>query len=156
MTMFIKIVNGNPEGYPVVEENIRYLFPNVTFPKIFAPEDVEPYGFGMYEFSQIPEVPRFHKVIEGTPTRNSNGIWYQTWNIVEMTDDEKTSATTERENMIRSERFFKLSITDWTVLSDVILTDDKKLAFSTYRQQLRDITNQPGFPWDVIWPTPPS
>ncbi len=43
---------------------------------------------------------------------------------------------------------------DWTQLPDVpIATRD---AWATYRQALRDITEQPGFPLDIVWPTPPA
>jgi hypothetical protein len=35
------------------------------------------------------------------------------------------------------------------------LSDAQKTAWTTYRQALRDITDQQGFPWDVQWPTKP-
>lgn len=43
---------------------------------------------------------------------------------------------------------------DWTQLPDVPLDD--KQAWAVYRQELRDITSQPNFPNDIIWPTPPT
>ena len=43
---------------------------------------------------------------------------------------------------------------DWTQLPDVPLAD--KEAWAVYRQELRDITSQPNFPNDIIWPTPPT
>lgn len=46
-----------------------------------------------------------------------------------------------------------LSASDWTQLPDVPLAT--KEAWATYRQALRDITEQPGFPTQVAWPTPP-
>lgn len=47
----------------------------------------------------------------------------------------------------------KLSASDWTQLPDVPLVT--KEAWATYRQALRDITKQPGFPLDIQWPTQP-
>jgi len=35
------------------------------------------------------------------------------------------------------------------------LSDAQKTAWTTYRQALRDITDQQGFPWDPQWPTKP-
>ena len=35
-------------------------------------------------------------------------------------------------------------------------TDEQKKAWSTYRQALRDITDQAGFPWDIDWPVKPK
>ena len=42
---------------------------------------------------------------------------------------------------------------DWTQLPDVPLTEEKKLLWAEYRQNLRDITKQPEFPTNIIWPT---
>lgn len=35
-------------------------------------------------------------------------------------------------------------------------TSAQKAAITTYKQALRDITNQPGFPLDITWPTEPT
>jgi len=43
--------------------------------------------------------------------------------------------------------------TDWTQLPDV--PSEKKQAWAEYRQALRDITSQEGYPFNVIWPTKP-
>ena len=47
-----------------------------------------------------------------------------------------------------------LAASDWTQLPDVTL--NTKEAWATYRQALRDITDQPGFPLNVAWPPEPS
>ena len=52
-----------------------------------------------------------------------------------------------------AERKAKLVATDWTQLPDVPL--ETKQAWAEYRQALRDVTDQPGYPTDVVWPTPP-
>lgn len=46
-----------------------------------------------------------------------------------------------------------LLASDWTQLPDVPL--ETKAAWATYRQALRDITDQPGYPQNVIWPVAP-
>lgn len=43
---------------------------------------------------------------------------------------------------------------DWTQLPDVPLST--KQLWAAYRQALRDITSQPGYPLHVVWPVPPS
>ena len=53
---------------------------------------------------------------------------------------------------VREERNTKLSETDWTQITDA--TTDKQ-AWATYRQALRDVTTQTGFPWTITWPTQP-
>lgn len=50
---------------------------------------------------------------------------------------------------IRAERDIRLAKTDWMALPDSPRCTPELLA---YRQALRDITAQPGFPASVVWP----
>lgn len=43
---------------------------------------------------------------------------------------------------------------DWTQMPDVSIAT--KAAWATYRQELRDITTQAGYPTEITWPTPPQ
>lgn len=45
---------------------------------------------------------------------------------------------------------------DWTQLPNGPLTTAQQEAWATYRQQLRDIPEQSGYPFNVIFPTPPG
>ncbi len=47
-----------------------------------------------------------------------------------------------------------LSESDWTQLPDVPLAT--KSAWAAYRQALRDITDQPGYPLSISWPEMPA
>jgi hypothetical protein len=53
----------------------------------------------------------------------------------------------------RARRNQELAASDWTQLPDVSVD---KAAWVAYRQDLRDITKQPGFPVTIIWPTQPA
>ena len=52
----------------------------------------------------------------------------------------------------RAERDSKLAATDWMALSDVTMTPE----WAAYRQALRDVTDQVGFPDNVTWPIAPE
>jgi hypothetical protein len=54
---------------------------------------------------------------------------------------------------VRSQRNALLSASDWTQVADAPVD---KTAWAAYRQELRDITEQVGFPTEVIWPTKPA
>lgn len=56
---------------------------------------------------------------------------------------------------VRSERAKLLSQCDWTALPDVPLSQSERTLWESYRQALRDITIQPGFPQSVVWPESP-
>lgn len=49
-----------------------------------------------------------------------------------------------------------LYASDWTQIPNGPLTTAQQAAWATYRQQLRDIPEQSGYPFNVIWPTPPT
>ena len=59
-------------------------------------------------------------------------------------------------NDIRLMRDIELSKCDWRVGPDSPLSNSKKAEWQTFRQALRDITAQSGFPTNVTWPTKPS
>lgn len=62
----------------------------------------------------------------------------------------------EQAASVRAQRNQRLNVCDWTQLNDAPLTNVQQAAWATYRQALRDITTQPGFPWSIEWPTPPA
>lgn len=64
-----------------------------------------------------------------------------------------TKSTSEVIDEFRTKRSQLLADSDWTQLPDVPLVT--KEAWTSYRQALRDITAQPGFPLNIVWPTPP-
>lgn len=56
---------------------------------------------------------------------------------------------------IKAERDGKLYQSDWTQIPNNPLTSEKQQEWAVYRQQLRDVTKQSGYPLNVVWPTPP-
>ena len=52
---------------------------------------------------------------------------------------------------VRAERNAKIAACDWRVLPDVLNGD----VWKVYRQALRDVPNQAGFPDNVVWPVEP-
>ena len=55
---------------------------------------------------------------------------------------------------VRTERNTKLAATDWTQVSDA--PQAIKDSYVTYRQALRDVPLQSGFPWTITWPVEPQ
>ena len=53
---------------------------------------------------------------------------------------------------VREHRNAKLAATDWTQLTDAPINSS---VWASYRQQLRDVTAQAGFPWEINWPVAP-
>jgi hypothetical protein len=154
MTMFIQLEDGKPVGHAVVMQNFRALFPDTSFSWPFVPEDIEPLGFGLYDFSNQPDFGTFEKAVEVAPVKDEYGIWRQTWAVEPMTEEEVTARTKQEWNGVRSHRNFRLTMCDWTQLPDAPLTNTQMAAWATYRQALRDVTDQAD-PFNILWPVSP-
>ena len=57
---------------------------------------------------------------------------------------------------VRSKRDKLLANTDWTQVDDAPISAEDKESMRQYRQKLRDITAQSGFPSAVEWPEKPE
>ncbi|QJB58389.1 hypothetical protein HFN16_07025 [Pseudodesulfovibrio sp. zrk46] len=57
---------------------------------------------------------------------------------------------------VRDERDRRLSLCDWTQLKDNNLDDTAVVLWQSYRQALRDVPQQVGFPIEVEWPVQPE
>lgn len=77
---------------------------------------------------------------------------YYIWDLAASTWIDPRTPETEWP-LVRADRDRRLLASDWTQLPDVPLAT--KEAWATYRQALRDITQQPD-PFNIVWPTPPT
>jgi hypothetical protein len=69
-------------------------------------------------------------------------------NVEPLTTEELQARVDTQWNVIRSQRNQMLKDTDWTQVADAPVD---KTAWATYRQALRDITQQPD-PFNITWP----
>jgi len=81
-----------------------------------------------------------------------DGQWYTKYSVADMNDEAKTAKDAEQAKSVRTTRDEKLKDTDWTQVADAPVD---KTTWATYRQALRDLPKETGFPWDMTWPTEP-
>jgi hypothetical protein len=81
-----------------------------------------------------------------------DGAWYTQYSVADMDADAIATKDAEQAKVVRGQRNTKLAESDWTQLADSAVD---KSVWATYRQALRDVPSQTGFPWDVTWPTQP-
>ncbi|WP_409968737.1 tail fiber assembly protein [Bengtsoniella intestinalis] len=75
---------------------------------------------------------------------------WNTWKATQPTQEETLAADA------RNTRDKRLTACDWTQVGDCPLDEATKTAWQTYRQALRDVPNQSGFPNDINWPEMPD
>jgi hypothetical protein len=82
-----------------------------------------------------------------------NGQWYTKYSVADMDDEAKAAKDAEQAKSVRNSRTEKLKDSDWSQVADAPVD---KAVWATYRQALRDVPTQSGFPWEVTWPTEPT
>jgi hypothetical protein len=152
--MYLK-VSGSTIIYPYSVQNLKYENLNTSFPTIITDSLLE--SFNIYKVEQKNsgyDSDDTKDVTEVTPTL-SGSVYVQTYNI---TDADEETINKRREikwSEVRSNRDSLLSECDWTQFNDSPISGSTLIDWQTYRQSLRDITNQ-STPYDITWPSKPS
>jgi len=141
--MHLKITNGQPETYSIGQ--LRRDNPNTSFPK--SPSDALLAGWGVYPYTvqDQPTVDYMTQTLTHTALAEVNGAWTQGWDVSNMSVEDAG-------RNIRNQRDSLLQQTDWMAMSDNTMSP----AWTAYRQELRDVTAQTGFPFTVEWPSKPE
>ena len=133
------------------EGEFRTLFPNTSMPQQLTETLINDMG-GDVVFEGPQAQPTRYQVGFADGVEQIEGKWYTKYSVADMDQDAKTAKDTEQAKAIRSKRTEKLKDSDWTQVADAPVD---KAAWATYRQALRDVTQQSGFPWTIEWPTQP-
>lgn len=150
------VENGSITEYPYSYSQLRKAHPNVSFPK--DPSNVNLTGFGVVSVQNtaVPDFDaRVQRVLEAQPSL-IDGQWTQTWEIQDLSADTIAELEANQASSVRKQRNNRLSDCDWTQLADSPLDADAKLAWQLYRETLRMVPEQTGFPWNVEWPPLPA
>tara|TARA_E500000318_G_scaffold70784_1_gene65608 strand:+ start:2240 stop:2737 length:498 start_codon:yes stop_codon:yes gene_type:complete len=148
---------------------IRSDNPNVSLPKVWNDNVNETLGIDPVFASPKPEPSGDYKsVVRNGVVQDANGNWVQAWTerdmFTEYTDDDGVTHSvadqqaaydaSEAAKLAKSERAKRdelLKETDHYGLSDVTMSAE----MTTYRQALRDVPQQTGFPQTITWPEAP-
>ena len=140
-------------GEVVSKQQIKQLHSNTSLPSVWGESVYDSLGIDPVTFPQKPAPSGAHKVvIQGAPNQDSSGNWVGTWSERDMTSDESSDWDQAESDRVRSSRNRLLEATDHYGLSDVTMSE----AMTTYRQALRDVPQQEGFPQTITWPTKPE
>ena len=137
--------NGGPSWDTTTTEVLEALGADVVF------EGPQATGGTVYQYSQASGIEQI------------DGKWYTKYVLGPVFTDGETTATeqevaykaskdAEQAKSVRATRGEKLADSDWTQVADAPVD---KAVWATYRQALRDVTAQSGFPWTVTWPDAP-
>ena len=147
---------------------IRKLNPNVSLPKVWNDNVHDALGIDpVFETPKPDTTGNYKVVVRDGAEQDANSNWVQKWVERDMfsdtTEDGVTTTKAEHEaayqalvdaeaaERVRADRDSRLSETDWRACSDLTLSTE----WTNYRQALRDVPAQDGFPHAVTWPDEP-
>tara|TARA_S200002703_G_scaffold159506_1_gene173224 strand:+ start:2558 stop:3010 length:453 start_codon:yes stop_codon:yes gene_type:complete len=150
--MLAFVEDGAITKYQVNATDVQNKYPNTSFPFPLEEQDLTSFGIVTVLQTDKPDYNvKTHSCSEGTPAFSDNA-WRQTWVLTahdqakldQLLNSDKTAARSMRDKL--------LSESDWTQLPDAAVNASD---WTAYRQALRDVPSQSGFPNDITWPTKP-
>ena len=142
---------------------------NMSLPRVWTANVCEALGVDPVLAAPSPAPSSDYKVVlRNGAVQDAKGNWVQAWvereMFTEYTDEngdvqtveaQKTAYDTRKNNELavvkRAERDRLLKETDYYGMSDVTMSTE----MTTYRQALRDVPQQEGFPGTISWPDKP-
>ena len=156
--MYVKILNNEVDTYPYSLAQLSIDNKNVSFPKINhsvgIPDNLLSVfaEYGVYPCGEL-ERPSYNRqtqlLTKDSEPKLVNGAWCMGWTITEATSDDLVLLTATEARLMRDERNTRLAATDWVGASDVTMSPE----YTSFRQSLRDVPAQGGFPYSITWPT---
>ena len=149
---------------------IRAMHKNISFPKVWRENVREAIGIDPVLITPKPEsTGAFKHYIRNGVEQDANGNWVQAWVERNMfskyTDDDDVVHTKAAQETayqdgldataaqsVRTDRDSRLAVTDFHGLTDNEMSEE----MTAYRQALRDVPQQGGFPNEIDWPVEPN
>lgn len=150
--MYVKANNGVVEKYPYTTTDLTQENPNVSFPSVLSAEILANFNVFQVIEQEKPDTDNLFYTVKRHLPEMVNGEWVLLWDVIQKTQEQLDEEAEIEAEAIRSSRNKKLSLSDWTQVDDAPVD---KAAWAAYRQGLRDLPSQAGFPWDVTWPVEP-
>lgn len=146
---YIQVENGQVKGYP---QPLPQNWADVS--NFYLLEDERLRQYGWYPVRFVPATKTENDIVIGQRFVLDGNEVIQYEEVRPKNPNEIENENAILWENIRNDRNKLLTETDWTQLPDSPLTPEKKAEWQTYRQELRDVTNQPD-PKNIIWPTKP-
>lgn len=160
--MYAKVKGPQLLQYPYDLAQLQADNPHTIFgvglvPDLFAGTEAQLAGAEVVPV-HVQEPPaydsRTHNLTYANSPKVVGGVWTLPCSIVNKTAEELAQQDASKASEVRADRNTKLAASDWTQGKDI--PDNISSAWATYRQALRDVPSQAGFPWTVQWPTQPE
>lgn len=137
-------------GQVMYESEFRALFPNTSLPLLTEAVLNELGADVILEGAQAQ--PTRYQIGFRDGVEQVDGKWFTKYSVSDLDADGIAAKDAEQAKSVREQRNRLIAECDWTQVED---SPVDKAAWATYRQELRDLPSQAGFPFDVTYPTKP-
>ena len=154
--LYVKAIDNQIVAYPYSPTDLIRANPNTSFPSgPLSSETLAEYNVFPVHFANQPVVDALtQRVVELAPLFDGQS-WIQRWDVQALSQDEIDAMTNQQAASVRADRNARLAATDWRVIKALEEGNGLDFDLAVYRQALRDVPSQPGFPFNVIWPEMP-
>lgn len=153
--LYVKINElGDPIDQPVTETKLREILNNVSLPKSLTQDILASIGYAIVPEEEPTIVPELGEKVVVDAAKKSGDTYTRVFKTERLSDVEVLA----RKYKLRFKRDLLLINSDYSQLPDyqAKLTDEQKQKWLDYRETLRNITDQPTFPYSVTWPVSPG
>jgi len=149
--MYAQIIDGSVKEFPYSIKKLQMDNPNTSFPHPLGGDTLA--SFNVYEVADVaaPEIKDTQIAYHTGNAVQVDGKWQREWATRDKTSDEIAEENNRLASEMREQRNKLLAETDFYALSDVTMSNEIK----TYRQALRDLPAQSGWP-SVDFPEKPE
>jgi hypothetical protein len=137
-------------GQVMYESEFRALFPNTSLPLLTEAVLNELGADVILEGAQAQ--PTRYQISFRDGVEQVDGKWFTKYSVSDLDADGIAAKDAEQAKSVRATRNSLIAECDWTQVSDAPVDS---LSWAIYRQALRDLPLQAGFPFDVTYPTKP-
>ena len=164
MSNYIKLSTGEIK----TQGEWRQANKHMSLPRVWTADTLTDLELTAVLAAPKPSCTDLQQVIGNGVETDAKGNTVEAWRVVDKFADttaEDGTVTTkaehetaytaslvaDKETSIRNDRDRRIALTDWTASTDVTMTAE----MTTYRQALRDVPAQAGFPNTITWPEAP-
>lgn len=141
------------------DDEVRYkLKDRVALPAELTNEVLEPHGFVCIPAVPLPEgitADAYHRWHAYAVYDEEADTYRREMTLVNVSEEEAQSRIRITSHGVREKRDNLLDETDWVVIRG-LETGEELTEWKAYRQALRDIPDQEGFPFNVTFPVKPT
>lgn len=159
-------------GQVIGDAEFRRMNSNTSFPAELTDDILDAFGADQVFKGAEPQTSSPYQFVFEQGVEQIDGKWYTKQMVgpvfIDITNGDgavitagdqdsayRAAKDADQAAAVRADRDRRLAECDWVVIKAYETNSNVPAAWEIYRQALRDVPAQAGFPWGITWPTKP-